>query len=72
LSRLLGATVTGSSHQSFWGCSYIGFLNFATGKVRTVAPLTGAPLSVWPDGHFILYMQFDEAGSDLMLVENFR
>jgi serine/threonine protein kinase len=55
-------------------CS-IEFLSFATAKVKTVAPISGPPgegLSVSPDGRFILYTQKDEAGSDLMLVENFR
>ena len=53
----------------------IQFLSFATAKVKVVAPLSGKPaegLSVSPDGRSILFSQFDEAGSDLMLVENFR
>jgi len=29
-------------------------------------------LSVLPTGWFILFSQFDEGGSDLMLVENFQ
>jgi hypothetical protein len=29
-------------------------------------------LAVSPDGRWILYTQFDQAGSELMLVENFR
>ena len=55
--------------------SSIQFLSFATGKVKTVAPISGPPsegLSVSPDGRSLLFSQFDEAGSDLMLVENFR
>jgi Tol biopolymer transport system component len=53
----------------------IQFLSFASGKVKTVAPMSGQPnegLSVSPDGRSILFSQNDEAGSDLMLVENFR
>jgi Tol biopolymer transport system component len=53
----------------------IQFLSFATGKVKTVVPIPGQVsygLSVSPDGRSILYTQNDEAGSDLMLVENFR
>jgi Tol biopolymer transport system component len=56
------------------GKSSLQFLSFATGKVKTIAPISGSPgegLSVSPDGRFILYTQVDEA-SDLMLVENFR
>jgi eukaryotic-like serine/threonine-protein kinase len=47
---------------------------FATGKtrkIRTIEPRVGS-LAVSPDGRTILYGQLDEAGSDLMLVENFR
>jgi Tol biopolymer transport system component len=29
-------------------------------------------LSVSPDGRWILYTQVDQAGSDLILVDNFR
>ena len=57
------------------GKSSIQFLSFATGKVKTVAPMSGPPaegLSVSPDGRSLLFSQIDEAGSDLMLVENFR
>jgi eukaryotic-like serine/threonine-protein kinase len=57
------------------GRSSLQFLSFATGKVKTVAPISGSSgegLSVSPDGRSILFSQFDEAGSDLMLVENFR
>jgi Tol biopolymer transport system component len=51
------------------------FLSFTTGKVKTVARMSGRPfegLSVSPDGRSILFSQVDEAGSDLMLVEHFR
>ena len=57
------------------GKSYIQFLSFATGKVKSVAPISGPPhegLSVSPDGRSLLFSQYDEAGSDLMLVENFK
>jgi len=55
--------------------SSIQFLSFATNQAKTVAPMSGPPiegLSVSPDGRFLLFSQNDEAGSDLMLVENFR
>ena len=55
--------------------SFIQFLSFVTGKVKRVALLSGSSaegLSVSPDGRFLLFSQLDEAGSDLMLVENFR
>jgi Tol biopolymer transport system component/DNA-binding winged helix-turn-helix (wHTH) protein len=54
------------------------FYNFATKKISIICdmdknPYQGAPgLSVSPDGHFLLYVQLDEAGSNLMLAENFR
>ena len=57
------------------GKSSIQFLNFATAKIKTVAPTSGWPfegLPVSPDGRFILFTQFDEGGSGLMLVESFR
>jgi hypothetical protein len=56
------------------------FLNFATGKIALLAnferPIAFAPiadgLTVSPDGRSILYTQFEQAGSELMLVEDFR
>jgi len=52
----------------------IQFLSFATAKVKTVCPISNPAegISVSPDGRFLLFLQVDEAGSDLMLVENFR
>jgi dipeptidyl aminopeptidase/acylaminoacyl peptidase len=53
----------------------IQFLSFATGKVKTVAPISRQSsyiLNVSSDGRSLLYTQLDETGSDLMLVENFR
>ena len=55
--------------------SSIQFLNFATGKVRVIAAMSGPPdegLSVSPDGRYLLFNQADESGSDLMLVVNFQ
>ena len=57
------------------GKSSIQYMNFATGKMKTVAPMSGIPmeaLSISPDGRSLLFSQLDQAGSDLMLVENFR
>jgi serine/threonine protein kinase len=57
------------------GKSSIQFLNFATGKVKVVAPMSGPPsegLSVSPDGRSLLFTQQDEVGRDLMLVESFQ
>jgi Tol biopolymer transport system component len=57
------------------GHSEISIHEFATSKVRKLLTI-GRPvvfaIAVSPDGQTILYTQVDEAGSDLMLVENFR
>ncbi len=53
----------------------IQFFSFATKKTETIAKVerpTLSPLAVSPDGKSILYGQYDQLGSDLMLVENFR
>jgi len=53
----------------------IQFLNTATGKIQRIASIekpVGFGLTVSPDRRWILYTQADQAGSDLMLVENFR
>jgi Tol biopolymer transport system component/DNA-binding winged helix-turn-helix (wHTH) protein len=52
------------------------FMSFDTGQIRGVMrlekpPLSGAGLSVSPDGRWLLY-QDDDQPSDIMLVENFR
>jgi hypothetical protein len=36
------------------------------------AGFAGSGVAVSPDGRWILYTPFDQAGSELMLVENFR
>jgi Tol biopolymer transport system component len=56
------------------------FYNFATGKVALLREFSkdtrvdtdSTVLTVSPDGRWILYTQFDHAGSNLMLVENYR
>jgi hypothetical protein len=58
----------------------IQFLTFATNQIRSIAnfqkPIEGpglsGGLSVSPDGRWILCTQVDQAGSELMLVENFH
>jgi len=52
----------------------IRFLAFATGKVRIISrvPSWGGGFSVSADERSVLYVQSDEKGADLMLVENFR
>jgi Tol biopolymer transport system component len=57
------------------GRSDLRLLEIATSKNRkllTVERSVSYGLTVSPDGLTILYTQLDEAGSDLMLVENFR
>lgn len=55
--------------------SSIQFLSFATNKIKTIAtiekPLSQG-LALSRDGRWLLYSQVDQAGSELMLVENFR
>ena len=57
------------------GHSDLSIYEFATGKSRKILtverPVTWY-IDVSRDGRTILYTQVDEAGSDLMLVENFR
>ena len=55
--------------------SDLSIYEFATGKTRKILTIerpVDAFFAVSPDGRTILYSQIDEAGSDLMLVENFR
>jgi Tol biopolymer transport system component len=77
-----------AGHWAFWkegiylfrpadakGHSDICLYEFATGKTSKVLTIE-KPISYYieasPDGRTILYTQMDRAGSDLMLVENFR
>ena len=55
--------------------SDICFYRFATGKISKIVTIEGDlgyRIAVSPDERTILYGQYDQAGSDLMLVENFR
>ena len=48
---------------------------FATGKAEQLMPLNKSPglgLSVSPDERWLLWSQFDQEGSDIMLIDNFR
>ena len=57
------------------GRSDLSIYEFATGKVQKIEAIERTiylGFAVSPDGRTILYTQLDEAGSDLMLVENFR
>ena len=70
------------AHDGFWYISspennrrYLRFRKFAGGTTRTVAEIekpVSWGLTVSPDGRSVLYSQVDEAGSDLMLINNFR
>jgi len=57
------------------GCSDLCLYTFATGttsKILTIERNLGYRIAVSPDERTILYGQRDQAGSDLMLVENFH
>ena len=57
------------------GRSSIEFLSFTSGASKTVVPLTRPTwlgLAVSPDERFLTYTQYDQAGRDLLLIENFR
>ena len=53
---------------------FVRFFNFSTGQDSPVA-IANRPfhsgMSVSPDSRYILFDQYDESGSDLMMVENF-
>jgi len=54
------------------------FLDLATGRVREILRTNKAPdltipsLAVAPDGRHLLYAQYDQSGSNIMMVEDFR
>ena len=53
------------------------FLSFVTNKVTTLSSIANSlsavgGLAVTPDDQWLLYTQIEHAGSELMLVENFR
>lgn len=56
----------------------VEFLDLTTGATREIAPITGAlevtipGLAVSADGRSLLYAQYDESGSDIMMIETFR
>jgi len=53
----------------------IRFFNLETGQAGEVMRLEKAPclgLSVSADERFLLYSQYDQEGSDLMLIDNFN
>ncbi len=53
----------------------VRFLDLASGKIREITTLPNNPgwaISPSPDGKFLLYTRTEQAGSDLMLVENFQ
>jgi hypothetical protein len=57
------------------GRSDICLYRFATGKITKILTIernVTYRIAVSPDERTILYGQYDQAGSDLMLVENFR
>lgn len=54
---------------------HLKLFDFKTHKTRTIATVPGAvgdEMSVSPDGHSMIYEKTTHAGSELMLVENFR
>ncbi|MFN7998818.1 MAG: hypothetical protein U0Q18_34660 [Bryobacteraceae bacterium] len=76
-------TKRGAYFFSGWFNPSIQFLNFATGRVVTIADLQlpgkslesvvlGWGLSVSRDDRSLLYVRREDRGIDLMLVENFR
>jgi eukaryotic-like serine/threonine-protein kinase len=53
----------------------VQFFEFATRRVRKIGSTTlpaSNGLSVFPDERWVIYSQWDQLGSDIVLVENFR
>jgi Tol biopolymer transport system component/DNA-binding winged helix-turn-helix (wHTH) protein len=80
-TRLCGLTVTSeglyyTADQDAGKHHTIQFVSLATGAARPVVvserPLGKLSLSLSPDRRYIIYSQYDQAGSDLMLIENFQ
>jgi hypothetical protein len=57
------------------GHSELDFYELVSGKAKKILTIERAPdnqIAVSPDGRTIVYPQYDQLGSDLMLVENFH
>jgi hypothetical protein len=57
------------------GHSELCLYEFSTGRTKTLTSITNGieyAVAAPPEGNVIAYSQLDVAGSDLMLVENFR
>jgi hypothetical protein len=53
----------------------IRFISQAGGESKTLASIPRTPaagLSLSPDGHYLLYSQYDQSAAELLLVENFH
>ncbi|MGH9630287.1 MAG: hypothetical protein ACRD7E_18385 [Bryobacteraceae bacterium] len=53
----------------------IRFFSFETGRIQTIMTLeraVGYGLDISPDDRVLLYTQLDQAGSDLMVIDDFR
>ena len=73
--QFFAMTERGIYFLSGWNDPSVQFFRFPTGEIETVARLEGAlvyGLTVSPDGRWLLYSRYEQRGSDLMLVENFR
>lgn len=84
-TQVIDAIATGNSYavvddgiyylDSLEPGSSIKFLRLATGEITTIATIdapTYLGCAVSPNRQTLLYTQYDTAGSDLMLIDNFR